>query len=365
MAKLEVPAVRIAGLASAVPEQTVAWEDNASRFGLEAARSISSSTGVKRRHVVAGEMCTSDLCKVAADRLMADLRWDPEQIDLLIFVSQTPDHVLPATSCLLQSRLGLSDQCAAFDVNLGCSGFVYGLCVASQMISTGGMRRALLLAGDTITRLASPDDRSTSPLFGDAGSATALEFCPGASPMSFTLGTDGSGGGHLMVPAGGFRQARTVETSQRQKRADGNLRCDEDLYMNGPEIFAFTLREVPTLIRQGLKTANWTLDDVDGIVMHQANAFILRHVAKRLKLPAEKVVMSLEPFGNTSSASIPLAISHALADRVGATEQRLLLAGFGVGFSWASAAIHIGPIAAPEVIFVDHSNVPTREPLPL
>ena len=297
-------------------------------------------------------MCTSDLCFAAADRLLSDLGWPRDSVDALIFVSQTPDYRLPATACTLQQRLRLSKRCAAFDIGLGCSGHVYGLWVASSLIAAGGAKRALLLTGDTSTYFCSPLDRSVALLFGDAGTATAIEADAAAPPMHFVLGTDGSGRDNLIVPAGGFRRPHAPDTAVRAAGDDGNSRSAEDLFMNGAEIFTFTLREVPPLITAVLDGAGWSKDDVDAFVFHQANQFMLQHLAKRLKLPKEKFVLAMEEFGNTSSASIPLALSVRLARPLGERACKTVLAGFGVGYSWAAVALTCGPMAMPGVLRV-------------
>jgi 3-oxoacyl-[acyl-carrier-protein] synthase-3 len=287
---------------------------------------------------------------------MRDLRWSPDTIKVVVFVTQTPDYVLPATSCVLHERLGLSRECAAFDVNLGCSGYVYGLWVLSNLIGAKG--RALLLVGDTISRIASPEDRSVGTLFGDAGSATALESdFDLTAKMCFQLGTDGTGSRHLMVRAGGFRVPHAEQFSRRTLREGTNSRSDEDLYMNGAEVFGFTQNTVPALITSVLQQADWTVDMVDSFVFHQANRFMLEYLARRAKLPLSRVVLAMEDFGNTSSASIPLAMTTSLADRLRGCESRLLLAGFGVGFSWGAVALNCGPLVMPSLVEVPDSAV--------
>lgn len=352
MAITRLAGVRLAGIASAVPERVHTVADDALLFGDADAARISDSTGVRSRHVSTDGMCTSDLCFAASERLVAELGWERDSVDALIFVSQTPDYLLPATSCSLHGRLKLARHCAAMDLNMGCSGYVYGLWVAANLMASGGINRALVLVGDTISRIVAPRDRATSPLFGDAGTATALERHEGAPAMVFELGTDGSGQNHLMVPAGGFRRPRTQQTRERIEREGGNVRSDEDLFMDGAEIFSFTLREVPRLISSVTEAAGWSDDDVDAWVMHQANRFMLRHLAKRMKLPAEKVPLAIEEFGNTSSASIPLAMTHSLADRLREGKAQLVLAGFGVGFSWAAAAVTCERVVMPGLILV-------------
>lgn len=348
MARSVVQGVRIAGLSGAVPTAQRTVADLARLFGEDDAAKISKSVGVTQRRVTTDDLCTSDLCERAANDLLAALEWERDTVDLLVFVSQTPDYILPATSCVLQARLALSKHCAAFDINLGCSGYVYGLAVASQLMAGGGFRRALLLVGDTISKIASPEDRSVEPLFGDAGTCTALEVSGTAEKMVFEFGTDGRGEQNLIVPAGGFRRRRTSGTSLRSAREGGNVRSDEDLFMNGPEIFAFTNREVRPMIENVLRSSAWSLEDPDFVVMHQANLFMLQHLAKKLKLPEEKTVYALETFGNTSSASIPIAIIDRLQEALKGGPRKLLLAGFGVGYSWAACTLQVDdPLVLP------------------
>jgi 3-oxoacyl-[acyl-carrier-protein] synthase III len=359
MAIGKVSGVRLIGVASAVPEKKVTLDDLANNIGEENARKFSNRTGINSRHVASDKLCASDLCFAAARELFKSLNWSPDSIDLLIFVSQTPDYLLPATSCSLHERLGLSKHCAAFDVNLGCSGYVYGFWIASQFIVSGSARRVLLLVGDTISRIVSPQDLSVAPLFGDAGTATAIEADKDAADMFFNLGTDGSGQKHLIVPAGAFRQPHDGVTAHRKKDVDGNIRSDEDLFMDGAEVFTFTLRELPSLIKSVIEMADWEIDAVDAYVMHQANRFMLEYLTKRMRLPSEKVVLAMEEYGNTSLASIPLAMTHALADKLSKDEKRLILAGFGVGFSWGAVALSCSSLVMPKLQLVADNDVLT------
>ena len=356
MAATRIENVRIAGIASAVPAASSEVAQNPAFSDKDLAK-ITASTGVRSRHVVEENVCTSDLCHAAAERLLEDTGWPRESIDVLIFVSQTPDYILPATACALHGRLGLAAGCAAFDVNLGCSGYVYGLWLAANLIN-GGARRVLLLAGDTVSRIVSPLDRSVAFLFGDAGTATLLESQPGVPPMFFELGTAGAAKDHLIVPAGGFRKPADAQTAARSEREGGNVRSDQDLFMSGSEIFAFTMGTVPGMCKAVLKSANWSMESVDAFVMHQANRFMLQHLSKQMRIPQDKFVLALENYGNTSSASIPLAMSEVLGERLRNASARLLLAGFGVGFSWASAAIECGAIVMPPVILYEPAAVP-------
>ncbi|MGO9022307.1 MAG: 3-oxoacyl-ACP synthase III family protein [Syntrophobacteraceae bacterium] len=353
MASGRVCGIKVAGIAAAVPGFKRALIDERLAFTQDEIRKISEYTGILSRHIAPEGMCASDLCHCAAERLLDELGWSRDSVDALIFVSQTPDYILPATSCTLQHRLGLSKHCAAFDINQGCSGYIYGLFVVSQLLAGGIVKRALLLVGDTVNRIVSPQDRSAALLFGDAGTATALEMSPYAAPIFFELGTDGSGQKHLIVPAGAFRQPRSETTGLSTLRSDGNTRSDEHLYMDGAEIFTFTIREVVPLIQSIMAKANLTPDLVDALVMHQANQFILKYLTKRMRFPSEKVMSSIEDYGNTSSASIPLTIVRTLAEGLRRDNLRLVLAGFGVGFSWAAAALSCGPVIIPELIHLN------------
>jgi 3-oxoacyl-[acyl-carrier-protein] synthase-3 len=344
----KVLGARILGIASALPANCRTLQEDAGLFPDADIEKISEATGVRKRHLVQGSLCTSDLCFAAAERLFALSNIDPMSIDTLIFVSQTPDYILPATSCSLHGRLGLRKDCASLDVNLGCSGYVYGLWLASTLIMSGGADRVLLLAGDTISRILSPKDRSVALLFGDAGTATILGRDDAADPMAFALGTDGKGQNNLIVPAGGFRMPRSAETCILKVCEGENLRSDENLYMNGAEIFSFTLKEVPSMITSLVDN----FVEIDAVVMHQANKFMLEHIARRLKIPKEKNILALEDFGNTSSASIPLALTNTLASKLTEIPQRLLLAGFGVGYSWGAVTLSCGPICIPRIVLV-------------
>ena len=353
MSDVEILKVRLNGISCAVPEKTSIIAGECLDYDTEEIEKICKNTGVRRRHIAALDQCTSDLCYTAATKLLKALKWDPETIDVLILVTQTSDYLLPATSCSLQQRLGISTGCAAFDVNLGCSGYVYGLWMMSSLLAAGRLRRGLLLAGDTISRICSPQDRSTKFLFGDAGSATTMEWDESAPAMHFRMGTDGSGGNHLIVPAGGFRYPHSPSTAKRKVREGDNIRSDEDLFMNGAEIFSFSLKQVPPLIKGVMENSSWSMDEVDAFVMHQANSFMLKHLGKKMKLPEEKVVIALEDFGNTSSASIPLALNTNLMPNLIRKKQNLILAGFGVGYSWGAVALVAGPLIMLDIITTD------------
>jgi len=348
--KAVVEGIHFAGFATALPPQRHAYSETPAPFSREEATKLHASTGVYERRVLAQPWCISDLCLCAAERLLADLDWDPTSVEILIFVSQNADYVLPATACLMQRRLGLPTTAAAFDLPLGCSGFIYGTWLAGRMLQGSSGRRALILCGDNSTRWLRPDDRATLPLFGDAGCAAALETHDKATPMPVVVGTDGRGAPHLTVKAGGKRDPLIPDREPWSPERHARLFDDSRLHLNGAEVFTFSLRTVPTLVAETLDHAGIALDALDWVVLHQANRFMLEHLRKRLKVPLEKFVIDLERFGNTSSATIPLVFCHSLAERLTKHTQKVLMAGFGVGWSWGAMVADIGPIPQPALI---------------
>ncbi|MEE3623285.1 ketoacyl-ACP synthase III [Nitrospirillum sp. BR 11752] len=340
MALARLNGVAVRGIVSALPARVEDTTDLAVRFGEDAARRLATATGIHARHRVAPDQCTSDLAVPAAQALLRGLGWPADSVDLLVFVSQTHDQVLPATACLVQRRLGLPKTAAAFDLSLGCSGYVYGLWAAGSALATLLPRadcrpaRALLLVGDTTTRLLDPDDRAVAPLFGDAAAATALEIDPAAAAMTIDLGTDGAGAPYLMAAGGAMRAPDQLAR----------------LFMDGTQVFAFTLREVPAAIAATLAAAGWSPADVDRFVLHQANEMMIRRLGQKIGATEDKLVLALARHGNTSSASVPLALTDAMAGMLKAGPARVLLSGFGVGWSWATAAATLGPLAVCETL---------------
>ena len=352
MATVRVDNVAIRGIVSAVPDRVRTWEQDAEQFGLEEMQRVVKNLGVTRRSI-AEHLCTSDLCQAAAENLLAKLGWAKNSIDVMVLVTQTPDYPSPATACLVQSRLGLPTSVLAFDINLGCSGYTYGLMVVASLIASGRLKRAVLLAGDTISRCASPYDRAVFPLFGDGGSATALEFSPDAAPITFDGGTDGSGGMHLHTLAGGTKHPVRVPDHAFTTRKDGITRSNLHTYMNGAEVLTFAIQGVPAMVSSVLTAAAWTDADVESYVFHQASRFMLKTIGRCLRLPpaSPKLVFGLDGYGNTSSASIPVALNDQLGS-LNETPRKLVLAGFGIGWSWCAAALQLGPLYLPPVLRV-------------
>jgi 3-oxoacyl-[acyl-carrier-protein] synthase-3 len=348
MSVLKTSRARVAGIACTFPKQEVTTGDTATRLGSDAKRVV-AMTGIESRRVAPPDLCASDLCADAAERLLADLSWDKSSISALIFLSQTPDYILPATACILQKRLGLSKSCLCFDVNMGCSGYVYGLMVAMSLAESG-IGRVLLLVGDTSNRICSEDDKSVAFLFGDAGSATAVET--GGAKATFILGTDGGGAEHLIIRGGQCRQRMTPELCARFEAESGNTRSAQELYMNGSEVLSFALREVPLLFIDLQQESGEKKENFDAVVMHQANQFMLDALGRKMGVAKERIPSSVCHFGNTSCASIPVTMSTCLRGQLESSSQKLALLGFGVGWSWGGCVLEIGPISMPALAFI-------------
>lgn len=296
--------------------------------------------GIRSRHISAPEETATDLAYHAACRLFEQSRVLRDEVDYVILCTQSPDHFLPSGACVLQSRLGLRKTIGAFDFNLGCSGFVYGLQLASALISSGNASNVLLLTSDTYSKHTNSKDRTTRPLFGDGAAATLIGLSDGERKIgNFDVGTDGRGSANLVVPAGGFRKPRSALTSIEETDEHGCTRSAEDLYMDGSAVFAFAITTVPRLVRKALNAASLTIDDIDHFVFHQANRYMLEELGKRLRIPTEKMVIDVETVGNTVSATIPIAIKRGLESGLIRDGQRLMLVGFGVGLSWAACDI--------------------------
>jgi 3-oxoacyl-[acyl-carrier-protein] synthase-3 len=326
---------KLAGMCSCVPASKINNLTNTTDFPLEEVRKVVAMAGVRERFVSDGTLCSSDLCVAAAKTIINDLDWDPESIGGLIMVTQSPDYFLPSTSCIVHRNLGLSDECASFDVGLGCSGFPYGIWIASMMIQSGGINKVLLLHGETPSRFSEKSDRSVSLLFGDCGSATAIEACDNheSDQWFFKLHTDGSGYEDMIIEGGGFRDRFPKDPRKYSVK------------MNGANIFNFTIKRVPPLIQDTLEISDLDLNDIDYFVFHQSNQFIIKHLVKKLKIPAEKVPMTLKEYGNTGGASIPLTITQGGIKRPEKRPLKLMLLGYGVGLSWGSALVDLPPDA--------------------
>ena len=348
MAIFEIPDVRIAGISACVPKKILSNHDYTWITKKERDQLI-HMIGVETRHVAGPGQTTSDLCFQAAEQLLEKLGWDRSEISLLVFVSQSRDYIIPSTSAILQERLMLPNTCMAIDINLGCSGYVYGLSVMSSLLRTTGIQKGLLLVGDLSNVTSNYRDKSTFPLFGDAGTATALELKPGYAPMQFNLQTDGKGFDAIIIEDGGVRNLVNKKSFNVKKYGDGIYRNRMQVSLNGIEVFNFSLREVVPNIKTTLKHFNRQLEEFDFLVFHQANRLINETIRKMLKVDPVKVPYSLREFGNTSCSSVPLTMVTQMSNALREKPQKLLLSAFGIGLSWGTALIETDGIVVPEL----------------
>lgn len=326
----------IRAIAGHLPEAVLSNDELSRLYPDWPADRILEKTGIGLRHIAEEGETAADLAYEAARKLFDGCSVDAGTVDFLLFCTQAPDHFLPTTACLLQSRLGLREDIGALDYNLGCSGFVYGLALAKGLIETSSATKVLVLTADTYSKFIHPLDKSVRTLFGDGAAATLVEAIDHEEPMigPFVFGTDGTGASRLIVSTGAARQARSAETAVAHTDPSGNVRSDDNLYMDGPAIMAFTLSAVPAAVKQLCSISRRALDGYDGFVFHQANAFILGKLRQKLKIDAARFVIDLKDTGNTVSSSIPLALEPLLRGGTG-TSRHFMLVGFGVGYSWA------------------------------
>jgi 3-oxoacyl-[acyl-carrier-protein] synthase-3 len=348
MAIFSISNVCFAGVSVCVPANT---EDNlrSNLIPEKDRNSFVETIGIRFRRVVKNDATAADLCFTAAQKLIQDLKWETEEINLLIFISQTPDYLIPNTSSILQNRLGLSKNCIAFDINLGCSGYVYGLSVAASLLQNIPNGKALLLVGDCSTSVISKNDKSTWPLFSDAGSSTALENKNG-NEWHFNLQTDGSNYQDIMIKAGGMKNKINTSSLVEKEIEEGIYRNDLQMKLDGAKIFNFALREVAKNLEELIAKKNISKQNIDFTIFHQANKLMLESVRKKLNFPSNQTPYSLYEFGNSSSASIPLTIATKLRTEMTEKKLNLLLSGFGVGLSWGSVFIQTENCICPPII---------------
>lgn len=326
--------VRFAGMTACVPRRVLSnLEDCPPKMRSERERLV-RNIGIHNRRICAEWQCFSDLAFDATEKLLEELQWQRDEVDALIVVSQSPDYLIPATAIILQDRLKLSHATIAFDVNLGCSGYPFGLHILGSMIASGAVKKGLVLVGD---RCATVID----PLFSDAGTATALEFDPNAAPMHFDLNSDGSGYRAIMLPVGGHREPFGPQHGVPTRDEDGTLQWPAKLILDGPAVLSFSTQQVPPSVRRALDYAGVSKDDVDYFIFHQANRMINETLRKKLGLPVEKVPSTLHDFGNTSGASLPVTMTARIHEALSSGRHRLALSGFGIGLSWGTCVLEI------------------------
>lgn len=351
MALFSIENIQIKGISCAVPKDIYSNMDY-ERISIKEREMLIRTTGVEKRHVAKFGTTTADLCKVATNKLLNELKWQRSDIEILIFVSQSRDYLIPATACILQNRLELSKNCMAFDVNMGCSGYVYGLSIIAGIMAATKLKKGLLLVGDVSTLNTSYKDKSTFPLFGDAGTCTAIQFVDGAQ-MDFNLQTDGSGYEAIIIRDGGCRNYASKESFDSKKYSDGIERNRVELELDGIQVFNFSLKEVHLNILTLLEFRKNKVEEIDYFIFHQANKLINESIRKKLKIPIEKFPYSMAEYGNTSSASIPLTILAALSENLQNQNQKLLISGFGVGLSWGSAIVDFKNVVCLPIIEMD------------
>lgn len=350
MAFQQFSTVTIDGIAACVPANV---EENATLdlfANAEEYDKFVATTGIERRHVVKDGVCASDLCLAAAEKLIAELNWDKSEIECLIFVSQTPDYKLPATACVLQGKLGLSKNCMTFDISLGCSGWVYGVSTMASILSSGNIKKGLLLVGDTVTRTKSPLDKSTYPLFGDAGTATALSYNENAALLQIALFTDGANYDTIMIEDGGYRNPVTEKSFEYTDYGNGIVRNKLQSVLDGSSVFTFGISKAPQSVNALIEHFEIDKDAVDLFVFHQANMLMNEKIRTKLKIPAEKMPYILKDFGNTSSTSIPLTLVNNLGNELNNKELKIIACAFGVGLSWGTIHMSLENIVCCELI---------------
>lgn len=349
MANWIIKNVKLVGVSACVPKKTLHTEDMTIFHGDECEKFL-NTVGIKSRRIAPSGVCASDLCYEAANKLIAELDWDKNEIDALIFVSITADYRSPMTSCILQNRLGLSNACFTLDIPLGCCGYLHGTTVLSHLMSNGKIRKALLLCGDTCFQMSSPEDKSRYPIFGDAGTASAFIYDENAEDIISYSYTDGSGYKTIITPHSGFRHPVTPESFIMQDVGEGIRRAPIHSMLDGMEVFSFAISKAPKVIKELMEQQHIAQNDVDYFLLHQANRFINQQICKKLKIEPQKVPYNIEEFGNTSCATIPLLMVTRLQQELSTRQLNLIASAFGVGLTWGCINLKTDKIICPSLI---------------
>ena len=347
MATIKFKGVSIRAISACVPKNVSKNSDLGYLIPKEEIEKTISSIGIREKRYVDDDVCASDLCYKAANKLIYDNIIDRNSIDMILFLSQLPDYKIPATAPILQNRLGLSTNTAALDLSLGCSGYVYALSTAMSYASMNGINRVLLLVGDTFSKFVNKMDKVDAPLYGDAGTATLIEKTDCSFESIFALYSDGTGEDVVKIKAGEARYKTTEDNLKEHIEKDGSVLSDNEVYMNGMDVFNFVMKEVPRSIKELCASNSIELNRVGHLILHQANRFMTDFIVKRIKYPIDRVPYCLDRFGNTSSPSIPLTISSELAGR---QLTDAIISGFGAGLSWATAYISLSECKISELI---------------
>ena len=343
---------KIAGICCALPDNRLSVYDIGTQyFERSDIEKVVKSVGLEYIYKAKPNQTTSDLALDACNNLIDGIGWDRNVIDGLILVTQTPDYILPSTANILQDKLKLPKGCVPLQVNLGCSGYVYGLWLASELISNNTCRKVIVVAGDTMSKTTSNKDKSVM-MISDCVSATAVEHVEGCDESIYSLYSDGSGAENLIIKDGGFRNPVSENSYVLIEDEDGNCRTNMNLFMDGMAIFLFAIGEVSETLNKFISDFNINIDDVDGILFHQANRYLISMLAKNANIPLNKVPINIEKFGNTSGASIPLLICDTLRNDLKKKDLNVVMAGFGVGLSWGFAKLLLYRGIYTDIIFV-------------
>lgn len=329
---------KIAKVAYYLPDTIVTNSALENEFETWDADKIEEKTGIRERHIAKENETSLDLAYKACLKIFEI--YNKNEIDFLLLCTQSPDYFLPSSACILQDRLHLPTSIGALDFNLGCSGYIYGLAIAKGLIQSQIAERILLVTAEAYSKFIHTKDRSNRTIFGDGAAATLVEKVPEEGIHEFVLGTDGSGHQNLIVPFGGLRNKFDPNDEEIVDKG-GNIRTNNNLYMNGPEIFNFTIKAVPVAVSKILEKNNLAIEDVDYFIFHQANKYMIEYLRKKIKIPKERFYMNLLNTGNTVSSTIPIAIADSLASHVIAPGNKILVVGFGVGYSWGGTIIEI------------------------
>lgn len=331
----------ITDIASYLPDQVLTNEELSLLFEGWSPEKILAKTGIEERRISAKDELSSDMAVKAAEKLFEQGKCERDEIDYILLCTQSPDYFLPTTACIVQSRLGLPTTCGALDFNLGCSGYIYGLGLAKGLIETGQARSVILLTSETYTKFINEADKSTRTIFGDGATATLIQAKNQETESigPFEYGSDGSGGQNLIVPTGGMRTPRTTESGQVIVDDSGNGRSQDNLYMNGGEIFNFTLQTVPEAVQRLTEKLPWSQSETDFYVFHQANAYMLKHIQKKCGIEDSKFPIRMKRCGNTVSSTIPLMLEEMQKSGEIKSGSKLIMVGFGVGYSWGACCV--------------------------
>lgn len=351
MAFLKIENVAIRGISACIPSNVEENKDYPFFAENELDRMI-PTIGVERRHVCEQGITPSDMCFKAAEKLLEELQWDKDSIDLLIFNSPKRDYISPDTACILQDRLGLSNSVMAFDTNLGCTGWVYGISTIASILSVGSMRRALLLCGDIPSKNSSYYDKTEYPLFSDCGTATALEYCEAAANIVCELGTDGSGFEAIIQRDGGARNPFSAESLVMHDYGPGIKRTNLNSEMDGMSVFSFAMKRAPKSLKDLMDYIEKDIDEIDDFFFHQANLYMNKKIAKKAGIDFERLPFSIYDYGNTSNASIPLTMVVTRREQLTKEDRVNVGCAFGVGLSWASVYFETSKLIVPEIILI-------------